>query len=331
MKNLELIVKFIFIFFIIFDIKSENIEEEINYEDEYNKNIEKFDVFENNENNKKNDKLNKDNDINKKNLENNENDNKDKNEYNKNIKDITKDYNNKNNIKNLIILKRFIDNDKLSRILRLFISFGIILDPTVIIYNKKIKDDIGENFEINILSGVRLSLDYIPTNVLNKYIGLVRKYRIFWAKLKDSEFFVTEGLKNDYSNYIFGIQGGIGISLPLNIRYDKIMFNNDNDINKNIHSINFLGGFKFEIGDFDSNPQYIKKLFPTKLVFEVMYILDLKKWFSFYISSSFYQCFSPVYLLSFKLKDLKNVFNTLNKFQWNFDITIGICGLNFPI
>ena len=331
MKNLKLIVKFIFIFFIIFDIKSENIEEEINYEDEYNKNIEKFDVFENNENNKKNDKLNKDNDINKKNLENNENDNKDKNEYNKNIKDITKDYNNKNNIKNLIILKRFIDNDKLSRILRLFISFGIILDPTVIIYNKKIKDDIGENFEINILSGVRLSLDYIPTNVLNKYIGLVRKYRIFWAKLKDSEFFVTEGLKNDYSNYIFGIQGGIGISLPLNVRYDKIMFNNDNDINKNIHSINFLGGFKFDIGDFDSNPHYIKKLFPTKLVFELMYILDLKKWFSFYISSSFYQCFSPVYLLSFKLKDLKNVFNTLNKFQWNFDITIGICGLNFPI
>lgn len=332
---IKLVVKFIFIFFIILNIKSENIEGEINYEEEYNKNIEKIEIFEDNENNKKIDKLNENNNINKDDLKNDENNNKIENE-NKNIqnlKNITNiiENDNKFDIKNLNILQKVIVNDKISRTLRLFVSLGFILDPTVKIYKEKLKEEISEDFEMNILSGVRLALDYIPTNVINKYIGLIRKYRIFWAKIKDSEFFTTEGLKNDYSNYIFGIQGEIGVSLPLNIRYDKINFNNDNNINKNIHSINFLCGLKFEIGDFDGNPQYVKKLFPTKLLFEIMYIVDLKKWFSFYISSSFYHCFSPVYLLSFNLKDLKNVLNTSNKFQWNLDITIGFIGLNFPI
>ena len=328
MSIINKIVTTFYVFIIIFNIRPDNIDEEINYEDEYNKNIEQIDLFNKNKNiedtNKNNENITiepiKDNNNNI-----TVNDNITSNNITNNEKNIIK-----LDIGKLNISKKVIINDKFSRILRLFVSCGFILDPTVKIYKEKIKNETSEDFETNILSGIRLAVDYIPTNAINKYIGLTRKYRFFYAKLKDSEFFNIEGLKNDYSNYILGIQGEIGISLPLNIRYDKIDFNNDNYINKNIHSINILGGFKFEIGDFDSNPQYVKNLFPTKLVFELIYILDLKKWFSFYISSSFYQCFSPVYLLSFNLKDLKNTLNTSNKFQWNFDITIGFIGLNFP-
>lgn len=327
---MSIINKFVttfYVFIIVFNIRPDNIDEEFNYEDEYNKNIEEIDLFKKNKNIEDTNK-NKENITIEPTKDNNDNAENNKISSN-NITNAEKNII-KLDIEKLNISKKVIINDKFSRILRLFISCGFILDPTVKIYKEKIKKETREDFEINILSGIRLAVDYIPTNVINKYLGLTRKYRLSYAKLKDSEFFTIEGLKNDYSNYILGIQGEIGISLPLNIRYNMLDFNNDNNINKNIHSINILGGLKFEIGDFDSNPQYVKNIFPTKLVFELMYILDLKKWFSFYISSSFYQCFSPVYLLSFNLKDLQNTLNTSNKFQWNFDITIGLIGLNFP-
>ena len=316
-------------FFIIFKIKSDNIETEINFENKYNEEVENI---KNDIKLEKNDNLNDNNNIHKNNLKKNEDIINNEKENNTDFNDIIEinENNNKLDIKNLNIIQKVVTNDKLSKILRLFLSLGFILDPTVKIYKEKINEEIGDDFEINILSGFRFAIDYIPTNVINKYIGLTRKYRIFGVKLKDSEFFVAEGLKNDYNNYIFGIQGEIGISLPLNIRYNKLIFNNNN-INKNIHSINILGGLKFEIGDIEDISQNIKNLYPTKLVFELIYILDLEKWFSFYISSSFYQCFSPVYLLSFNLNDFKKCLNTSNKFQWNLDITIGLIGLNFPI
>ena len=221
--------------------------------------------------------------------------------------------------------------EKLKKTLRIFFSLGLVLDPTVYIHKDYIKEETYEDFEVNSLSGVKFGFDYIPTNVINNYIGFIRKYKIFLVKLKKSLFFSFDDLKNDYSNFIFGLQGEVGISLPLNVRYDKLIFNNDNEINKTVHSLNFLFGIKSELGSIEGGFDYIKKVYPTKLVVDVMYMIDIRKYFSFYINCSFFQCFSPVYLLSFNIDDLKKVLNMSNKFQWNIDVNIGIIGLNFNV
>ena len=217
-------------------------------------------------------------------------------------------------------------NDKLGKIKRIFISGGIILEPTVKINNKYL----FMNDNSSVFGGFKISLDNINSAFKNSRIGFINKNKIFFSKLRNMDIYNRPRLKDDFIDFIIGVQLEIGMSVILNKDFKTIEFNEKNAINRNINSLNFLVGFKEELGKMKEIMK-VNLVFPTKLIFEIMYIIDLKYWFSFYLSVVFFQCFSPVYLLSFNKKDFCNVFNNHNFFNWNIHIELGLLGLNFFI
>lgn len=215
--------------------------------------------------------------------------------------------------------------DKLYKVNRLFVSVGGVLEPNVLIN----KGQLFENDNSSVFGGVKVGGDYI-WSIYKRRAGFINKNKVFVVKLRDLDVYSRYGLKNDFEKFIAGLQVEFGISVVLNKKFDSISFSEKNRINTNLSSINFLVGFKEEIGKI-RNVLQSELVFPTKLVCEIMYILDLKFGFSFYFSVVFFQCFSPVYLFSFNKDDFSNVFNNNNYFNWNCSFDIGVFGLNFFI
>ena len=218
-------------------------------------------------------------------------------------------------------------NDKLYKTYRIFVSSGVILEPMVIMNNKELLKGV----DYSVFGGFKIGIDNINSVFKKNRIGFVNKNKIFFSKLIDNNLYTKSAMKEDFKSFIFGLQCEFGMSVILNKDYLSISFDKLNNIDRNIiHSLNFLAGIKEEIGD-PFNKSLLKKIFPTKLVGDITYILDLKYGFSFYISFSFYYCFSPVFLFSFTKKDFLNVFNCENNFPWNITIDIGLFGMNFFI
>ena len=216
-------------------------------------------------------------------------------------------------------------NDKLYKIYRVFISGGVILEPTVIIENEELLRDV----EYSVFGGIKIGIDNINSIFKKNRVGFVNKNKIFFSKLCDNNLYTKTGMKEDFKRFIVGLQCEVGMSVILNKDFSGISFNELNNINRTaIHSLNFFAGIKEEIGDF-FNSSLLKKIFPTKLIGDITYIIDLKYGFSFYLSISIFYCFSPVYLFSFNKADFLNVFNCKNNFPWNITIDIGIFGMSF--
>ena len=219
-----------------------------------------------------------------------------------------------------------IKNDKLYKTIRVLMSGGVILEPTVLINSQYL----FKNDNSSIFGGFKIGIDNINSIFKNKRVGFVNKNKLFFSKLMDIDLYRRPKLKDDFFSYIFGIQIEVGLSIILNKCHKKIEFNDKNKINTHLNSLNILVGFKEEIGKIGEILK-ASKIFPTKLTVDLMYILDLKQGFSFYISILFFQCFSPVYLFSCNKEDLSNTFNNNNYFNWNINIEIGFIGLNFFI
>lgn len=232
-----------------------------------------------------------------------------------------------NNLKIFIFITAFFyikPSDGLCRIYRIFISSGVILEPLVSIN----RNDLLEGVNYSVFGGVKIGIDNINSFFKKKRIGFVNKNKVFFSKLIDNNLYTNVGMKEDFKRFIFGLQCEVGMSVVLNKNYSEIVFGELNEINKHIHSLNFFCGIKEEIGDF-YNSLLLKKIFPTKLIGDITYILDLKYGFTFYLSVSFFYCFSPVFLFSFNKTDFYNVFNAENNFPWNITIDIGLFGMSF--
>lgn len=217
-------------------------------------------------------------------------------------------------------------DDKLYKIRRVFVSGGIILEPTVLINNQYL----FRNDNSSVFGGFKIGIDIISSIFNCKRFGFINKNKLFFSKLMDMDIYKRPKLKDDFMDFIVGFQFEIGLSITLNKDYKKIGFNDKNKINTCINSLNFLVGLKEELGKINDILK-AKMVFPTKLIAEIMYILDLKQGFSFYLSAIFFQCFSPVYLLSCNKRDFCNTFNNHNFFNWNINIEMGLLGLNFFI
>lgn len=217
-------------------------------------------------------------------------------------------------------------SDGLCNIKRIFISSGIILEPTVKINDKYL----FKNDNSSVFGGFKICIDGINSVFNDRRVGFIYKGKVFFSKLMNMDLYTRQGLKDEFVNFTVGIQLEIGLSVVLNKGFKDIRFDKRNRINRNISSLNFLVGLKEELGKINEIMK-ASLVFPTKLLFEAMYILDLKYGFSFYLSVVFFQCFSPVYLFSFNKKDFGNVFNNNNFFNWNINIEFGLLGQNFFI
>jgi hypothetical protein len=221
------------------------------------------------------------------------------------------------------ILKGAQQPDHLSKMHRIFFSGGIVFEPTVFLNKSNFNNQICSNFS----GGGKVGIEFFTTKFYTKKrFAFSQKHKIFYTKLRDTMIYKDK--KEEFEIYIIGYQFNFGTSIILNKDFKSIIFDCNNKINKNIHTLDILFGLKFEGGG--KMLQKGAKTYPTKILTEILYKIDLKNGFSFFISITINRCFSPVYLFSFNKEDLKKVFNQ-NNFAWNIDINIGFIGLNFPV
>ena len=221
------------------------------------------------------------------------------------------------------ILKGVQQPDHLSEMHRIFLSGGIVLEPTVFLDRSNFKNKICSNF----FGGGKVGIEYFTTKFYKKKrFAFSQKHKMFYVKLRDINIYKSE--KKEFEKYIIGYQFNFGASIILNKYFKSIIFDCNNKINQQIHSFDILLGLKFEMSTI--NPTKANLVYPTKILAEILYKIDLRRGLSFFISISINRCFSPVYLFSFNKEDLRKVFNQ-NNFAWNIDLNIGFIGLNFPV
>lgn len=219
------------------------------------------------------------------------------------------------------ILKGVQQPDHLSKMHRIFFSTGIIFESKVLI----LADKKCSNF----FGGGKVGLEYFTTKFyIKKRFAFSQKHKMFYTKLRDIDIYKKE--KQEFKNYILGYQFNFGPSIILNKNFKNIVFDCNNKVNQDIHTFDILFGLKFEAGG-RKNISQTHNIYPTKILMEILYKIDLKNGFSFFISITINRCFSPVFLFSFNKDDFKKVFNPDNKYAWNIDFNIGFIGLNFPV
>ena len=221
------------------------------------------------------------------------------------------------------ILKGVQQPDHLSKMHRIFFSGGIIFEPTVFLNKSNFDNQICSNF----FGGGKVGIEFFTTKFyIKKRFAFSQKHKMFYVKLRDINIYKSE--KKEFEKYIIGYQFNFGASIILNKYFKSIIFDCNNKINKNIHTLDILFGLKFEGGG--KILQKGDQTYPTKILAEILYKIDFKNGLSFFISITINRCFSPVYLFSFSKEDLRKVFNQ-NNFAWNIDLNIGFIGLNFPV
>ena len=222
------------------------------------------------------------------------------------------------------ILKGVQQPDHLYKMHRIFFSGGIVVEPTVFLN----KDTFDNQTCSNFFGGGKVGIEFFTTKFyIKKRFAFSQKHKMFYVKLREINIYTKE--KKEFDIYIIGYQFNFGVSIILNKYSKSIIFDCNNKINKDIHTLDILFGLKFEGGE-----NILKKgnnTYPTKILAEILYKIDFKNGFSFFISIIINRCFSPVYLLSFNKEEFKKVFNPNNQYAWNIYLNIGFIGFNFPV
>ena len=196
---------------------------------------------------------------------------------------------------------------------RVLLYCGPIIEPTVI-WNK------GKLPLYDVFGGGQFGLEYDTVSFKNNNrVGFVRGWKCFYSKLRDIDLYKkNKQIKNDYYNWIIGGQAHIGANILLNrlrnnfLYFDEVMYS--------IHSVELLVGIKEELSP--CIPTDKTKLFPTKIMASMAYVIILNRNMCMKVELAFNRCFSPVYLLPLMWGHIHNVFNRDNNCAWNVNLNV---------